>query len=86
MKRWSLRREVKEGIMFPKFYGLAYRDMWRRVSICYPIPLNVVVRLAMSLYWKLQEGLVTNRLEKIIEKAWQDGYCTGTRRNVRWPR
>ena len=39
-----MQRFVKENESFPRFYGLAYRDYLRGHAVCYPIPINLIVR------------------------------------------
>jgi len=52
---WGLRKEISDETMFlqkessiyaiiPKYYGIAYRCYLRQFHICYPIPINLIVR------------------------------------------
>jgi len=56
----KLKTMVKENERLPKFYGIAYRDYLLDVSICYVIPLNWVVRLLRSIYFKLAQPPLTD--------------------------
>ena len=59
--------------MIPWWYGLAWRDCSRDESFFCPIPLNLVVRTALHVYWvatwELREAnyrLVIRRLERKV--------------------
>lgn len=44
--------EIHEGQEIPAFYGIAYRDYLRKCIICFPIPLNWLVRWERALgFW-----------------------------------
>lgn len=47
MMKFKIRivKEILEGGIIPKGYGVAYWETMRRVAVCYPIPLNVIVAL-----------------------------------------
>ncbi len=56
----SMRRLVYQGERYPKGYGMARLDYPRNAAVCYPIPLNVVMRLAYVLWvWCLMPFKVT---------------------------
>ena len=44
-KRVPLRKTVEEGEWRPAWYGVAYFDYATNYAVCYPIPLNIVVRV-----------------------------------------
>ena len=37
------RLQVAEGDVIPRWYGIAWHDHWKQRTVCYPIPLNVVM-------------------------------------------
>ena len=40
-------KQISEGEIIPRFYGVAYRDFVQDVIICYPFPFNIIVQ-----YWR----------------------------------
>jgi hypothetical protein len=46
----TLRRLIWQGERYPRGYGMAWLDYQRNAAVCYPIPLNVVMR-AVYLAW-----------------------------------
>lgn len=48
-----LRRDVSPYEMFPRLYAPAYYDNMRRVAVCYPIGLHLVVALARWAYYRV---------------------------------
>jgi len=40
----SIRRIIYEGERIPTGYGIAYFDFWKDGLVCYPIPLNILIR------------------------------------------
>jgi hypothetical protein len=87
--RFALRQTVEQGELIPRFYGLAYWDFCRDLAYFYPIPLNVIIRLAREFYYILVRGLFPDTWHKAIRrneekihtetwhKAWADGYKAG---------
>ena len=69
-----MRKEIGEGELLPKGYGLAYRCDWSYISICYPIPLNIIVRLYREIYYIVEKGLFKSRYEKDVEKWFSFGF------------
>jgi hypothetical protein len=41
-----IRKLIWRGERYPKGYGVAWLDYQRNAAVCYPIPLNVVMRAA----------------------------------------
>ena len=71
----KIRIEIEEAEQIPNGYGLAWRDFPRRVTICYPIPLNLILNLLRRLWhW----SLLSFRMEhSAIDKAFQEGRQAG---------
>ena len=63
----QLKKELREGEMLPKYYGIAYRRIDELTAICYPIPLNVVVGYLNKFWLWLRMG----------GNAWKNGYFKG---------
>ena len=55
------RKEIIEGSIIPRFYGVAYVEWSRRVFVCYPVPLNLIVHWARELWFWLISGRQTKR-------------------------
>ena len=45
------RKELLEGSIIPKYYGLAYRDYHRGIIVAYPMPLHFAVSL-LRRFWQ----------------------------------
>ncbi len=45
------KREIEVNCIIPFPLGVAYRDFIRGVTVCYPIPLNLIVRWTLRVYW-----------------------------------
>jgi hypothetical protein len=50
----KLKKFVPSCETFPKGYGLAYRDAFRDGGICYPIPLNHLMKYIHAWFGKLE--------------------------------
>lgn len=84
MKRIITDRAIFEGETMPPFYGIAYRDIAMRQAICYPIPLNWLVRWGRELYFALRGAsgctLINPQmsgLEKMLDEAYRRGVLDG---------
>ncbi len=79
------KKEVYGGRMMPRGYGLAYQEFDRMVYIVYPIPLNLIIRLAHGIYWRLAQGIAPLYFESQVSKqssanykdAYNQGYNAG---------
>ncbi len=40
-------KQIREGDLIPRFYGVAYQDFIHSTIVCYPYPFNIVVQ-----YWR----------------------------------
>lgn len=72
-----MRREVAEYDRIPRGYGVAYRELSRLVAVCYPVPLNWVVRWARAFWWRLAIPRKAMRLEQLTSRARFAGYQAG---------
>jgi len=74
-----LKKIVYEGQQTPKCYGLAYFKHDAGYAVCYPIPINILIRV----WLKLKYGLFKIGIEDIYEQAfnqgWQQGWETAKR-------
>ncbi len=44
----------KEATECKKFYGGCYIDHSRSEHVCYPIPLNYIIRIILHIWWELK--------------------------------
>lgn len=82
----KLKVFVPEAGIIPRYYGVAYRDFMRMGAVCYPVPLNRLVRMLRSVYfwlriphgdyWEARDGGILasymNRTDKQWEKKFND--------------
>ena len=51
-----MKKIIKQGERIPKGYGIAYYEMWADRTVCYPIPINIIIALARRVWiwcmWK----------------------------------
>ncbi len=50
----SYVKYIDEGYCIPRFYGIAYQEMWAARFVCYPIPFNKIVGWSRKLYRMIQ--------------------------------
>ncbi len=50
----TIRKNVTELGIIPRFYGVAWRDFTFVGSVCYPIPLNIIIRVLHGYWYKLK--------------------------------
>jgi hypothetical protein len=76
-----LRKDIYEGELIPRGYGMAYLSYSKFIVICYPIPLNWVVAGWRLLYRKLQHAPLEKKVIDLVmaekKKAYQSGYDIG---------
>lgn len=64
--------EITQGQIIPAWYGLAYRENHLDVQVCYPIPINLLVRWWHDLLWWMKRGK-----EDALARAYADGRTAG---------
>jgi len=71
----KLRKTVVEGEAVSWGYGHAWRDFMRRNTVCYPIPLNLILHYLRRLWhWSLLSFWMKH---SAIDKIYQVGLITG---------
>ncbi len=73
-----IRRIVPEAVVVPWWLGLAYWRWDREEAVCYPIPVNLIVRWARNGYFWLK---ATHRPDWIRQQT-QDRYDRGFHNGV----
>jgi flagellar biosynthesis/type III secretory pathway protein FliH len=65
-------RQVRQGEMMPRFYGLAYYEFHRDEQVAYLIPFNLIVRWARDLAWLVKRGK-KSALSESYERGYREG-------------
>ncbi|HEX8885956.1 MAG TPA: hypothetical protein VF797_15820 [Noviherbaspirillum sp.] len=52
----KILKRIGQGEMLPPFYGVAWVDFMSRMTICLPVPLNVIAALLRTLWLFLKHG------------------------------
>ena len=74
--KFQIRKLKAEGEIIPRGYGIAYRDFASYISVCYPVPLNWIVRAGREVARFLKLPPMTEG-EQDIAKAVQIGFDRG---------
>ena len=83
----SVRRMVPDyDGRIPRWYGVAYREVSLAVMVCYPIPLNWVVRWFDLLRWRLKGPRSHSSKEHLLAEARLAGFEAGKAVALRWDR
>lgn len=77
MRRLITFKAIHRGEMIPRFYGVAYHDYPRRVAICYPIPLNWLIRWGRDLYFFLSNAARDDQISQAYKAGFNDGVERG---------
>ena len=64
----------------PKWWGFAYRKFHVRYTVLYPIPINLVVRYSLKLYWLVYSWVSMGGWEDKLEDAYWQGFNEGNTR------
>lgn len=69
---------IGEGEMYPRGYGVAWREWECNRTACMPVPLNIVCGLARRLYfWSRRCVAAPTARDKMLIMAHLDGYSKG---------
>ena len=84
--KFQTRKVIAEGEMIPRGYGIAYRDFIDYTRVCYPLPLNWIVRgwTAVAKFLKLPpmtewEQNQADLAQQQYQKGKQAGYSEAVR-------
>ena len=64
--------QIAEGYVIPWWCGIAYYSPCSDHSICYPIPINLIVRFGRSAWWAMKSGK-----SDALSKAYNAGRKSG---------
>ena len=73
----KLYKDIEEGGLIPKGYGVAWRSYYAMRVRCYPIPINLVVRFSKHFYYWLAHGCWSSRWERELLNARMEGFTAG---------
>lgn len=77
-----IRVEILEAERIPNGYGLAWRDFSRRITVCYPIPLNLILNSLRRLWhWSL---LSFRMKHSVFDRMYQEGRQAGVKDMQSW--
>ena len=65
----TLRKEIRHYETIPKGYGIAYRRYDMQAVVCYPFPLNHIIRFLLDVWNKIRHAKATNAIT--------EAYCRG---------
>jgi len=68
--------EVQSNCHYPQYYGRAYYDYMRNVSICYPIGINWLVYLFREIVYIIKNPPL-DKETMAYKKGHSDGYFKG---------
>jgi hypothetical protein len=81
-----MKVEIHGGEIIPKGYGIAYPCPFKDTFICYPMPLNWVVRIWSAFYQIMRHCFFTKAekdLQKMYRKGLNEGYEKGFKHLVK---
>jgi hypothetical protein len=68
LRNFKIRREIEQGEMMPKLYGVAYMDFMRKIYICYPFPLNHIVRVYRSVWCRVRHAYMDEMESRLVKR------------------
>lgn len=71
------KREIAMGYVIPWWLGIAYWEWDRARAVCYPIPLNLLVRGFYGTYYWLKAIQRSTWLDQQLEAARRSGFKAG---------
>jgi hypothetical protein len=63
-----MKKIITQGEVLPRFYGLAYPELWSMTYVCYPFPLNHLVRICRTLWLRIRNAKITKMENTIIQE------------------
>jgi hypothetical protein len=73
----AVKKLITEGIRLPTGYGFSYFDMGAQVAVCYPIPINVLVRAWRWLIIKTRIPGFALDIDTLVNDAYRTGWKRG---------
>ena len=77
MRKIFKKYELEFGNKIPKGYGIAYYDIVKQLTICYPIPFNYIIRIIRNITYKFKSipmSTIERNNQYIYNKGFIDGY------------
>ena len=69
----KIYKDIPEGGVIPKGYGVSWIFYDKLMIRCYPIPINMLVRLSKDFYYWLMRGCWKSRYERELLQAYMKG-------------
>jgi len=69
----KIYKDIPEGGVIPKGYGVSWRYSYNLYFRCYPIPLNILVRASKDFCYWLMRGCWHSRYERELLQAHVNG-------------
>jgi hypothetical protein len=72
----TIKKIIKEGEEVPSGYGAAIYDYFRFQTVCYPVPLNLIVRFLDGVWYRIKQPYIRDREAELMaaySKGRQDG-------------
>jgi len=67
---------IEEGMVVPRFYGIASRDFCNDTMVCYPVPFNWIVRWSTELS-RILKFPTASKFEQQLNAVYQEGFKKG---------
>ena len=61
-----MKKIIEEGGLIPRGYGVAWRSNYGMKVVCYPIPINLIVRWFNDCWCSIMHGLWKSRWESML--------------------
>lgn len=66
--------DILDGTEIPRWYGIAYRDLYRGVTVCYPVGIHLIVAAWHWLAWRFTRAKNYPHMRRPIRTAYHAGY------------
>ena len=76
IKRIQVKKIIEKGEIMPRGYGLAYIDFARQSFVCYPFPINHLIRIYRDIWYKVRHAKI-REWETELEKKHKNDYERG---------
>ena len=70
------------GAVLPRWYGFAYRRYNYSETVLAVIPLNLIIRYGLKVYWRIYRWLKHDGWKSQLDDAYRRGYNDGNLRRV----
>ena len=89
-QRFVGRRELRDAEIIPAWYGVAFMVYPMHMTICYPIPLNYILRWIEAIRWRVKRPTRLAAFEaahtmadRLSKEAYERGKTAGYQEGLR---